>query len=47
MEFLKRFEWTDTLLTQTERQAVEVILVAYNDIFARHEWLSERTQNLG
>ena len=22
MEFLKRFDWTDTLLTQTEKQAV-------------------------
>ena len=36
MEFLKRFDWTDTLLTETEKQAVEDILVEYNDIFARH-----------
>ena len=32
-EFLKRFDWTDT---QTEKQAVEDILVEYHDIFARH-----------
>ena len=36
MEFLKRFDWTDTLLTETEKQAVEYILVEYYDIFARH-----------
>ena len=36
MEFLKRFDWTDTLLTATEKQAVEDILVEYHDIFARH-----------
>ena len=36
MEFLKRFDWTDTLLTETEKQAVEDILVDYHDIFARH-----------
>ena len=36
MEFLKRFDWTDTLLTETEKQAVEDILVEYHDIFARH-----------
>ena len=35
-EFLKRFDWTDTLLTETEKQAVEDILVEYLDIFARH-----------
>ena len=35
-ELLKRFDWTDTLLTGTEKQAVEDILVEYNDIFARH-----------
>ena len=35
-EFLERFDWTDTLLTQTEKQAVEDILVEYHDIFARH-----------
>ena len=35
-EFLKRFNWTDTLLTETEKQAVENILVEYHDIFARH-----------
>ena len=37
MDFLKRFDWTDTLLTETERQAVEDILVEYHDIFARHK----------
>ena len=36
IEFLKRFDWTDTLLTETEKQAVEDILVEYHDIFARH-----------
>ena len=36
MEFLKRFDWTDTLLTETEKEAVENILVEYHDIFARH-----------
>ena len=35
-KFLKRFDWTDTLLTETEKQAVEDILVEYQDIFARH-----------
>ena len=36
MEFLKRFDWTPTLLTETEKHAVEDILVEYYDIFARH-----------
>ena len=36
MKFLKRFYWTDTLLTENEKQAVEDILVEYHDIFARH-----------
>ena len=35
MEFLKRFDWSDTLLTETEKQAVEEFLVEYQDIFAR------------
>ena len=35
-KFLKRFDWTDTLLTETEKPAIEDILVAYHDIFARH-----------
>ena len=35
-EFLKRFDWTDTLLTEIEKQAVEDFLVEYHDIFARH-----------
>ena len=35
-EFLKRLDWTDTLLTETEKQAVEDIVVEYHDIFARH-----------
>ena len=34
--FLKRFDCTDTLLTDTDKQAVEDILVEYHDIFARH-----------
>ena len=36
MEVLKRFDWTDTLLTETEKQAFEEILVEYHDIYARH-----------
>ena len=36
MEFLKRFDWTDTLFTETEEQAVVDILVDYHDLFARH-----------
>ena len=35
-KFLKRFYWTDTLLAETERQAIEDILVEYHDIFTRH-----------
>ena len=35
-KFLKRFGWTDTLLTETEKQAIEDILVEYHAIFARH-----------
>ena len=35
-DFLKRFDWTDTLLTETEKQAVEDILVEYHDIIAIH-----------
>ena len=35
-KFLKRLDWTDTLLRETEKQASEDILVDYHDIFARH-----------
>ena len=35
-KLLKRFDWTDILLTETEKQAIEDILVDYHDIFARH-----------
>ena len=35
-EFLKRFDWADTLLTEMEKQAIEDIVVEYHDIFARH-----------
>ena len=35
-KFLKRFDWTDTLLTKTEKQAIEDILVEHQDIFTRH-----------
>ena len=34
-KFLKRFDWTDTLLTETEKRAIEDILVEYHVIFAR------------
>ena len=36
IKFLKWFHWTDTLLTETEKHAVEIILVEYYDLFARH-----------
>ena len=36
IKFLKRFDWTDTLLTETEKYEVENILVENQDIFARH-----------
>ena len=35
-KFLKRFDGVDTLLTETEKQAIEDILVDYHVIFARH-----------
>ena len=35
-EFLKRFDWTNPLLIETENQAIEDILVEYHDRFARH-----------
>ena len=34
-KFLKRFDWTDTLLTEIEKQSVEEIPVDYHDFFAR------------
>ena len=36
MGILKRFDWTDALFTETEKQAVEDILVECHDKFARH-----------
>ena len=36
MKFVMRFDWTDTLLTETEKHAVANILVEYHDFFARH-----------
>ena len=35
-KFLKRFDWTDTLQTETEKQAIEDFLVDYQDVFTRH-----------
>ena len=35
-KLLKQFNWTNTLLTETEKQAIEDIFVDYHDIFARH-----------
>ena len=32
MEFRKRFDWTDTLLTETEKQAPEDVQVKYHDM---------------
>ena len=34
MKFSKRFDWTDTLLTEIEKISVEVILVEYHNTFA-------------
>ena len=34
-KFLKRFDWTDTLVTETEKQAIEDILVEYHDILTK------------
>ena len=36
IKFWKRFDWTDTLLNENEKYAVEDILVEYHDIIARH-----------
>ena len=36
MKFLERFDWTDTLLTETEKEEVDNILIEYQDIIARH-----------
>ena len=36
MQFLKRFDWADTLLNENEKHAVDDILVEYHDIIARH-----------
>ena len=36
MRFLDRFDLIDTLLTETEKHAVENMLVEYHDIFAWH-----------
>ena len=36
MKFFKRFHRTDTLLTETEKHAVENILVEYHDKITRH-----------
>ena len=33
---LKRIDWTDTLLSATQKQALEEILVDYHNFFARH-----------
>ena len=36
-KFLKQSDWTDTLLTETKKQAIEDILVYYHDSFAKHK----------
>ena len=33
---MKQFDWTDTHLTETEKRAIEDILIDYHDILARH-----------
>ena len=35
-KFFKRFDWTVTLLSETEKRAIEDILVEYHDLFARN-----------
>ena len=35
-KIFKRFDWADIVLTETEKQAIEDILVDYHDVFARH-----------
>ena len=35
-KFPERFDWTDTVLTEREKQRIEDILVDYRDFFARH-----------
>ena len=37
MKFSKRLDWTETLLTATEKHAVENILVEYHDIISRQK----------
>ena len=41
MKILEQFDWTDTLPTETEQQAVENILVEYHNIFARYRMDTE------
>ena len=38
MNFLKNFNWDDSLLTPSQRLQVEELLVNYNSIFARHRF---------
>ena len=40
-KILERLDWTDTLLTENGKQAIEAVLVDYSDIFAR------RTMDIG
>ena len=35
-KILKAFDWTNTLLTKTEKQAIEEFLVDHHDFFVRH-----------
>ena len=35
MKFSKPFDWTKTLLSETEKQALENILIEYHDMFGR------------
>ena len=36
MKFQERYDWRDTVLTETAKHAMEDILVEYHDIFVRH-----------
>ena len=36
-KFVERFDWTETILTETEKQAFEDVLVDYHNTFARHK----------
>ena len=38
-KLLKRFDWTLTLLTETKKQAIEGVLVNYQEMLRDTEWI--------